>query len=599
MSFWQKFRPDFWHRQDEQVELLDYRRLWKTTFWAAVIASLTPVFVLAGVNFFQYGRQYDSQYNEITIQVQREMSTAKLQVTDFLNTAQAALTFVNLDNTITQLGDSKRLSVIFRQLRYSFGGFVDLGLINFLGIQKAYIGPYNLSDVDYRDQEWYQVALIRGAYVSDVFMGHRNFPHMVIAVRHEEGGEGPAVLRATIDTGRLNQMVRGEGAQDISEIFLVNQQGKLQTPSRHFGGVLAQFGLLPESRKDWEGISVVSDEHGEHLFMGLANIEDTPFTLVVIHRPGVLLQKWGALGINLIIVVSVSVLIILGVIWWGSTTLVSRIYVADLRRASVLHEVEYTNKLASIGRLAAGVAHEINNPVAIINEKVGLMEDLLKLTEDFPRKEKFLQQIGVVQQSVKRVSDITHRLLGFARHLPVKREQIHLDGLLNEVLGFLGREAEYRNIKIDLNIDRDVPPVNGDRGQLQQVFLNILNNAMAAVQKGGNIDISAKVKGEHRVEVAIADDGMGIPPADLQKIFEPFFSTKGERGTGLGLSITYGIVQKMGGTIEVESQEQKGTTFHVFLPADVAPRMIESNGEDDTGPEEKYSNPLVEGDSSV
>lgn len=575
MSFWHKFRPDFWHRQDESIELLDYRRLWKTTFWAAVIASLTPVFVLAGVNFFQYDRQYDLQRNEIIIQLQREMATAKLQVTDFLNTAQSALKFVNLDNNTKQLGDQQRLADIFRQLRYSFGGFVDLGLINFLGIQKAYVGPYNLSDVDYRDQEWYQVVQIRGTYVSDVFMGHRNFPHMVIAVRHEEHGEGPAVLRATIDTGRLNEMVRGQDMQNATEIFLVNQEGSLQTPSRHFGGVLAHFGLLPDSTKDRTGIKEIADAQGEKLFMGMAAIPETPFTLVVIHRPGIFLQKWDALGINLVIVVSVSVLIILGVIWWGSTTLVSRIYMADLRRATLLHEVEYTNKLASIGRLAAGVAHEINNPVAIINEKVGLMEDLLKLVEDFPRKEKFLQQVQVIQKSVKRVSEITHRLLGFARHLPVKREQIHLDGLLNEVLGFLGREAEYRNVVIKLDIDRDVPPVQADRGQLQQVFLNILNNAMAAVQQGGHIDISAKMAGVDKVDVTIADDGVGIPPDDLQKIFEPFFSTKGERGTGLGLSITYGIVQKMGGSIEVESQVQKGTKFHVYLPADSAPRMIE------------------------
>jgi len=194
------------------------------------------------------------------------------------------------------------------------------------------------------------------------------------------------------------------------------------------------------------------------------------------------------------------------------------------------------------------------------------MKDLLAVNPDFPQKEKFLGLAGAIQASVKRVSEITHRLLGFARHLPLKYEQIHLQALVQEVLGFLGREAEYRNIEIAVDIPPEVPTLKADKGQLQQVLLNIINNALTAMKDGGHLSIGAKLKDEANLAIAIADDGVGIPKENLSSIFEPFFSTRGEKGTGLGLSITYGIVQKMGGHIEVESEPGKGTTFTVILP---------------------------------
>lgn len=249
--------------------------------------------------------------------------------------------------------------------------------------------------------------------------------------------------------------------------------------------------------------------------------------------------------------------------------MVNRIRRADMRRAEFVHNIEYTSKMASIGRLAAGVAHEINNPLAIINEKAGLMKDLVGMTEDFPHKERFLKTIAAITKSVDRCSAITHRLLGFAKRMDVKLETIDLEELLKEVLSFLGKEAAYRNIQIDFHVDEEIPSIESDRGQLQQVFLNIINNAVAAVDKDGHIDIWIEKRRDGQVRVRIKDDGHGISRENLKKIFEPFFTTKKEYGTGLGLSITYGIVQKLGGNIEVESEVGKGTSFIITLPIQV------------------------------
>jgi len=149
----------------------------------------------------------------------------------------------------------------------------------------------------------------------------------------------------------------------------------------------------------------------------------------------------------------------------------------------------------------------------------------------------------------------------------VTPETIHLEELILDVIGFLGREASYRNVQLATHKEEDLPPITSDRSQLEQVFLNVTNNALAAVKDNvGRIDIRLQRTGEDRVCVTITDNGTGIEKENLSRVFEPFFTTKKGYGTGLGLSVTYGIVQKLGGSITVESQVGNWTTFTITLP---------------------------------
>ena len=143
---------------------------------------------------------------------------------------------------------------------------------------------------------------------------------------------------------------------------------------------------------------------------------------------------------------------------------------------------------------------------------------------------------------------------------------IDVDKLLEEVSSFQKTEALHRNIKIDFQFPEDLAPIVSDRGKLQQVFLNIINNALAASKEGGRIEVRATQLDEGKVTVVITDNGSGISEKDLEHIFEPFYSTKGEFGTGLGLSITRDIITKLGGTIEVQSELGRGTSFIITLP---------------------------------
>ena len=239
---------------------------------------------------------------------------------------------------------------------------------------------------------------------------------------------------------------------------------------------------------------------------------------------------------------------------------------ADEVQLAMLKDAEHTDKLASVGRLAAGVGHEINNPLAIINQKTGLIEDLLSMSEPFEHKETIEQCLQVVDQSVDRCRAITHRLLGFARRTEVCSEKVDINETIKEVLQFLENSMTYSRIKIELKLGDHLPALTSDRLQLQQILLNIINNAIDAIGKDGEVSIVTHlVAGD--IRIVIQDNGPGIDEKTLSHIFETFYTTKETgKGTGLGLSITYGLIKKLGGDITVRSKLNAGTAFTLTLP---------------------------------
>jgi two-component system NtrC family sensor kinase len=155
--------------------------------------------------------------------------------------------------------------------------------------------------------------------------------------------------------------------------------------------------------------------------------------------------------------------------------------------------------------------------------------------------------------------------------MEISHETVDINDAVKEVISFLDKEILYRNIRLELNLQNNLPKVTTDKGQVQQVFLNIINNAIDAVKEEGQIDVSSQVKNNRFVSVSIRDNGPGIPKENLKHIFEPFYTTKEKgKGTGLGLSISYGIMQKLKGTIYVGSELNRGTTFTVEIPINTA-----------------------------
>lgn len=217
-----------------------------------------------------------------------------------------------------------------------------------------------------------------------------------------------------------------------------------------------------------------------------------------------------------------------------------------------------TEKLAALGELAAGVAHEINNPLGTITIYTHLL--LKGLEKDDPRRE----DVELILSEANRTKEIVQGLLSFARETKLRPGLTNINELLEDVLGLLVNQSLFHNIKIKKSFFQNLPTIFADATQLKQVFLNIILNAAQAMEGKGNLVIST-IQEKKQIKVKIQDTGPGIPPEIMGKLFNPFFTTK-EKGTGLGLAISYGIIERHSGKIDIETKLGKGSTFIVSLP---------------------------------
>lgn len=229
------------------------------------------------------------------------------------------------------------------------------------------------------------------------------------------------------------------------------------------------------------------------------------------------------------------------------------------KRKEMESRMMQAERLASVGRLAAGVAHQINNPLANISITAQMLLAKKGNSAD-------AQDLKLIVDQAEAASKITHDLLDFSRAREPRMEMLSVNDEILKVLKLLSSQLSINEIKVEHNLDSALPEISGDVKQLQQVFVNIINNAVEAMPKGGTLKIATQTQDGY-VEVRISDTGIGIPEKHLGKIFDPFFTTKEVgKGTGLGLSVAHGIVEKHGGSIGVESKLNRGTTFIIKLP---------------------------------
>ncbi len=221
-------------------------------------------------------------------------------------------------------------------------------------------------------------------------------------------------------------------------------------------------------------------------------------------------------------------------------------------------------KLAAVGEMAAGIAHELNNPLTTVT---GFSELIL---EELPQDSTFRHELEMVSREAHRASDVVRRLLDFSRQGERTRIRADLNEVVNDVIALTRHLIQTNSVNLSLQLTDELPWVSIDHNQMKQVLLNLIHNALQAMPKGGELQVStttAKREDRDWIIMAVKDGGIGILPADQDRVFEPFFTTKGDRGgTGLGLSVTYGIVTDHGGSIEISSEPNKGSTFAVWLP---------------------------------
>jgi two-component system, NtrC family, sensor kinase len=248
---------------------------------------------------------------------------------------------------------------------------------------------------------------------------------------------------------------------------------------------------------------------------------------------------------------------------WGRT-LEQKVQERTEELGAMQARVAQSERLASLGMLAAGVAHEVNNPLG------GILALTCLTVEDLPKDDPNRENLEEVIRQAERCRNIVRGLLEFSRQSRGKAEAVDFNKVLQDTLGLISRQAPFFNIHLVWDLDPELPRVNADRSQFQQVFINILMNAVQAMEERGTLTIATRRDFHPDVaEVSISDTGRGIPPEQIDRIFDPFFTTKESgQGTGLGLSIAYGIVTTHRGTISVRSEVGKGTTFIVRMPVE-------------------------------
>jgi signal transduction histidine kinase len=351
------------------------------------------------------------------------------------------------------------------------------------------------------------------------------------------------------------------------DLFIINDKGVLQTPSRYYGPIFKQLSLAVPEYTPKARVFESIDNKNDRIVIGYAHIPDTPYILMMIQPQSERIQPWYKTTWAFSAILAASIITILLVTLGVATHLVNQIHKADQERVDTMHQVEYANKMVSLGRLASGVAHEVNNPLAIINEKAGHIRDIFTLTATYAKDPKLIELVDSVIATVQRCAAVTRNLLNFSRHLNLSVQTIDLKEIIAEVKNVLAQDAEYRSITVGVQILEKLPKFESDRGKLEQVFFNLFNNAISAMKDGGHLEIEALQENERFIAISFTDNGPGIPQSDLKHIFDPFFYSKtGHDGTGVGLSVTYALVQEIGGTISVDSRPGRGTTFRIDIP---------------------------------
>jgi two-component system NtrC family sensor kinase len=533
-----------------------FRRLWNGIVVALLAASFIPMLVIGG-GMYHYTA---SALEEKTLaSLHMEVREHREAVDRFLAERTMDLELLAENLGFDYLTRPEALKSVFSPLQHGVPCFTDLGIINDQGEHLAYVGPYDLLAKNYREAPWFKVIEAREVYISDVFLGFRNKPHFIIAVK-KEAQEGFWIIRATVDTDYFYDVVSKVLAKRRGDAFLVNTKGVFQTSPRRAGRLMG-----PSEFKNMERFEGVRLEERQGRILMMAWLEKVPWLYVVeldrseIYEP---LRRIRNVGIFVFIL---GAILIVFTVMLTTNYLITRL---ESERRSIRfldQQLRRSTRLASSLQFAPGFFGEINDTLSNIDLVARWIEDLTErdLSKGENRKE-IQESLNQIKSEAARTRRITDKFLKATEPAVPMVKDVNVHRVLDDILELLDRELHFKKITVKRDYHEELPFIRSDPSQLRQVFQNLILNAVTAVDKEGTIVLKTAVEGKG-VEVTVEDSGPGIPPEYLSKIFDPLFTTKPE-GTGLGLSISADIVKKLGGRISAESEVGKGARFTVELP---------------------------------
>lgn len=547
-----------------------YKSLTRSMVVTIILVSVMPLLVILGItrHFFQV-----SFREKACVRLESVVSAERKAIEVFFQDRVATMRVIANAATLPQLTQTAVLQAMLASLQHEYGPSVkNLGIVDDRGIQVACVGPECAKDANVSQAPWFRTAMEREDFVSDVLPREPGTAEVILTVRHEHDGK-KWLVKATLDAETMDTLLANLHIGKTGVGFILNRQEEIQASSvPGFVPPKEPYkSLLQSAEQRSSGVTMVerTDASGKEFLYVVAQVKNRDWILVFRQAEDeAFAEMYTARRLTACaFLVGVMVIVITAVLLSRRT--VRLIAQADREKSSMNDQLIETGKLASLGELAAGIAHEINNPVAVMVEEAGWMRDLVE-DEDMSQPdtlEEFKRCLTKIQTQGRRCKDITHKLLSFARKTDHAVKTVQLNELITEVAGLSEQRALHNKVHIQTSLQEDLPIVNVSPSEVQQVLLNLLNNSFDAMdEKGGTINIVSKTSGQYAV-VEVADTGPGIPDDVLPRIFDPFFTTKPVgKGTGLGLSICYGIITKMGGDIHVTSAVDHGTTFQLLFP---------------------------------
>jgi two-component system NtrC family sensor kinase len=530
-----------------------------------------------GIGYYYFTTSIE---NSTMASMRRIVEDHRQMIETFLRERKSDLEFVAESYTYENLADPIYLFKVFNLLQNKSAAFVDLGVFNEEGIHVTYQGPYKLIGRDYGEEDWFKEVMKQGYYISDTFLGYRRVPHFIVAITREEPGR-KWVLRSTIDTQFFTHLVERVRIGKTGEAYILNDKGVLQTQRRSGGNLMDQDAdhEVGPVRHDGTETFLKKNRKGEEFLYATTWLQDKKWLLVVRREESdafrdVRSATYLILFINAVVGVGIVI-----AAFYLTNSIVRRMEEIDTEKEQLGQQLVRASRLAELGEMAAGFAHEINNPLQIMTSEQALVDTIftdmigkgeLKESQDLADLKDSMDQIKL---QIGRCAKITQAILKFGRQSePVSRD-IDLVSFIPETTGMILKKASVEGITVKEEISEQTPVIRGDPSMLQQVLLNLYNNAMDAIlerhgTEGGEMVIASAPDEDGKVKISVKDNGIGISPENLKKIFSPFFTTKPVgKGTGLGLSVCYGIVDSMGGVMEVTSKRGVGTTFTIRFPA--------------------------------
>jgi two-component system NtrC family sensor kinase len=554
-----------------------YETLKRLILGIMILVPFVPFILVLGIGYYYFTTALET--NSIA-SMKRIVEDHKQMIDSFLRERRSDLEFIIHSYRFEDLADPEKLFVVFNQLQMESPAFIDLGIFNEEGIHITYHGPYRLVGRDYGQEDWFKQVLKHGVYISDIFLGYRRIPHFIIAVAKEEQGK-KWMIRATIDTYMFTDLVEKVRIGKTGEAYILHGEGVFQTQRRSGGNLMDKDPDLIVERGRHEGINVFiqKDSRGEEYLYATTWLHGKNWMLVVRQETA---DAFRALRSAAYIIVLISILggaVIVVIAFYLTNRLIRRMEEIDTEKDQLGKQLVRATRLAELGQMATGFAHEINNPLQIMKSEQALIEAIfsdmkkeekLESSQDLVDLEDSLNQIKV---QIDRCADITQAILKFGRKSEPVIKDLDLATYIPEVSAMIAKKASVQGIALKEEISENTPAVRGDPAQLQQVLLNLFNNAIDAIaerhgSQGGELGVKVGPDENGKVMIAVTDNGIGISPENMKKVFTPFFTTKPVgKGTGLGLSVCYGIVDSMGGTMEASSERGVGTTITIRLPA--------------------------------